>query len=610
MLVRILAALFLAGTTATLAAQSNVSFELNADTYTTGGGAVVTGDFNNDGKPDFIQCCGAGSTSGSSVLEFRAGNGDGTFEAPATAAAAPQSIPNSLVAADFNGDGNLDLAGVSGFGTGSGGADLYIWYGNGDGTFQTPVVYTTTDAAFSLAVGNFFGDGHPDLAVGESNGNIDLFRNEGSSFVFDESINLGAVTGTEVQLDAGDLNGDGVSDIAAAMAYGASSAPVYVLWNNGTGTFTQDELGSYTEPLVKMTRLNGDGAMDVLVGYTCNPTVTGSGSGKGNGYNACAGFDAYYGQGGNSLYKRTLVTDASVYGPGAYEGLGEWGVDVNGDGYGDIVASTGSSCWCQFGLFVWPGNADGSFQQTAQPFVSNTDSAGGIAAADFNRDGMMDFVVDEGSDGTAEIYLNSTDRAACGTYTISPSVTVCQPVDDTYAPSPVEVQATSYDTTQVTAMQEYVDNQLEYSEPVTSFDTSFAESLGTHFFQTKGWDGSGRAFVADRTVTVYSGTPGPVCAAAPEAASICVPSGDSSPVTIVANGDSGLAVPTAAQLYINGSLVVNNEGYCYPTSGNCAGGTSSVETTQNLASGSYTLLFKLWDANGDVYTAQKTITVE
>ncbi|MGB9148050.1 MAG: VCBS repeat-containing protein, partial [Acidobacteriaceae bacterium] len=396
--------------------------------------------------------------------------------------------------------------------------------------------------------------------------------------------------------------------IAAAMAYGASAAPVYVLWNNGTGTFTQDELGTYTQPMVKMTRLNGDNLMDVLVGYTCDPTMNGGG-GKGSEYNPCAGFDVYYGQGGNSLYKRTVVTDPDVYGPGTYEGLEEWGTDVNGDGYGDIVASTGSSCWCQFGLFVWQGNADGSFQQTAQEFISNTDSAGPVAAADFNRDGMMDFVVDQGSDEDAEIYLNATNRASCGTYTISPSVTVCQPVDDTYSPSPVTVQATSYDTTQVTAMQEYVDNQLEYSEPVTSFNTTFAESLGPHSFVTKGWDSSGRSFIADRTVTVYSGTPGPVCAAAPESASICVPSGTSSPVEIVANGDSGSVVPTAAQLYINGSLVVNNEGYCYQN-GNCAGGTSSVQTTQNLASGSYTLLFKLWDANGDVYTAQKTITVE
>jgi len=610
MLHRILAVLFLAGTTATLVAQSNVSFEMTADNYNSGGGAVVTGDFNNDGKPDIVQCCGTNSTqNGPAVLEFRAGNGDGTFQAPVAAASGPQYGPTYLVAADFNGDGKLDLAGIAGVGQGAGGADLYVWYGNGDGTFQAPVVYTTTDIPYSLAYGNFFGDGHEDLAVGESEGNIDLYRNEGSAFVFDESINLGNSTSSDVQLDAGDLNGTGVSDIAVAMAYGASPSAVYVLWNNGKGTFTQDNLGSYVEPLVKMTRLNGDGMLDVLVGYTCNPTPDDSGSPKGPPYTPCAGFDVYYGQGGNSLYKSTVVTDPNVTGPGEYTGLAEWGADVNGDGYGDIVASTGNSNWDEFGLFVWQGNADGSFQQTAQAFVSNTDSAGPIAAADFNRDGMMDFVADQGSNGNSEFYVNATNRVACGTYTISPSVTACQPVDNTYSPSPVRVQATSYDTTQVTGMQEYVDNQLEYSEDVSSFNTTFPESLGTHFFVTKGWDASGRSFVADRTVTVYSGTPGPVCAAAPDSANICVPSGDSSPAVIVANGDTGLVVPTAAQLYIDGTLVVNNEGYCYQSS-NCAGGTTDVQTTQTLASGTHTLLFKLWDANGDVYTATKTITVE
>lgn len=607
MLHRILALLFLAGTTAALVAQSNVSFELNADTYSTGGGAVVTGDFNNDGKPDIVQCCGGGTNESNSYeLEFRAGNGDGTFQAPVAAASTPENVPGQLVAADFNGDGKLDVAGVAGLGA----TGLYVWYGNGDGTFQAPVEYATTQTPFSIAVGNFFGDGHEDIAVGETDGNIDVYRNEGSAFVFDEAINLGDSADSDVQLDAGDLNGTGVSDIAVAMAYGASPAPVYVLWNNGTGTFTQDDLGSYVQPLVKMARLNGDGMMDVLVGYTCNPTLTNNnGSGKASVYNPCAGFDVYYGQGGNSLYKSTVITDPSLYGPGAYQGLGEWGVDVNGDGYGDIVASTGTSCWCDFGLFVWPGNANGSFQQTAQEFISNTNSAGMMAAADFNRDGMMDFVGAMMTDEEMEVFLNAGPRAACATSQISPSVTVCAPVNNTYLNSPVRVQASSFDTTKVTAMQEYVNGKLEYSQDVNSFNTTFAENPGAYLFVTKAWDASGRDFSSDRTITVYNGTPGPVCPVAEGSAAICLPSGatSSSPVQILANGWTP-NVPTAAQLYIDGSLVVNEQ----PCNieGNSCEGTAYVNTTQSLKSGSHDLVFKLWDDQGNVYTAQKTVTVD
>jgi hypothetical protein len=603
MLHRFLTAALVLSATASLSAQSNASFELFTDTYQVlNPNAVASGDFNNDGKPDFIQCCN------NTGLIFRAGNGDGSFLAPITAASAPKGA-TQLVAADVNGDGKLDLVGLPAYGNypaAPNGTGLAIWLGNGDGTFQAPVVYTTTESTISVAVGNFFGDGHPDIAVGEIDGNIDLFRNDGSgAFALDKTISVDASSLAWVQLAAGDLNGTGVSDLAATVYAGpGGNGPLYVLWNDGKGNFTQQELeSSYVQPAVSIARLNGDGMMDILVSYTCNPTP--SGGDKGPEYDACAGFDVYYGQGGNHLYKRTVVTDEGVYNLGL-----PLGVDVNGDGYGDIVSAGSLSCYCSFGLFVWQGNADGSFQQAAQGFITNTDSVGAMTAADFARDGMMSFAMNLISDDDSSFFINSTDRGACGTYTISPTVTVCQPVDNTYSPSPVRVDANGYDTTPITAMQEYIDGTLEYSKPVTSFDTTFPVNDGSHFFVTKGWDTSGRSFVANRTVTVFSGTPGADCPATTDSANICLPSGtsSSSPVQILANGNTGSAVPTSAQLYINGSLVVNNEGYC-SSNGYCSGGSSYVNTTQNLSSGTYDLVFKLWDASGNVYQAQKTITV-
>jgi hypothetical protein len=615
MLYRILAVLLVAGTTATLSAQSNLSFEEHAQTYTyswTQSGntysgvyeVVATGDFNNDGKPDLIECCGQNNG-----LAFSAGNGDGTFQTPVLAASAPANSQGTqyMVAADFNGDGHLDLAGISFF-PGNVPPDLTVWYGNGNGTFRTPVTYVLSQLnAYSLAIGNFFDDGHPDIAVAELNGVIDLFRNEGAAFVFDKSLNFGTGSGSQVNsLAAGDVNGTGISQIAATAQGGsASDGEAYVLWNDGKGNFTQQDLGAYVTPDVTISRLNGDGMMDILVGYTCNPTPTGVEAGHQPAYNACAGFDVYYGQGDNTLYKQTVITDPGVYSPGgSYGGLTLLGIDVNGDGYGDIVAATTATPNDQFGIYVWLGNADGSFQQTPEEFIYSTGGTGFIMPADFNRDGMMDFA------DSSELFINATPRAACGTYTISPSVTVCQPVDNTYSPSPVRVEANSYDTEKVTAMQEYVDGALKYSDPVTSFDTTFPVSDGTHEFVTKGWDSSGRSFVADRTVTAYTGSPGPVCPAAEYSASIGLPSGDtsSSPVLILANGNTGVVVPTSAQLYIDGTVVVNSVGYCYPD-GSCEGGTSYVQTMQNLSAGTHDLVFKLWDANGNVYTATKTITV-
>jgi len=600
---RILAVMLLAGTTATLSAQSGVSFEMYAGTsQIPNPNAIVSGDFNNDTKPDVVYCCD------SNGLIFEAGNGDGSFQAPVSAATAAKGAAE-MVAADVNGDGKLDIVGLPAYGNypeAPNGTGLAIWLGNGDGTFQAPVTYATTDSTISVAVGNFFGDGHPDIAVGEIDGNIDLFRNEGNgTYVFDKSINLGTGSASQVQLAAGDLNGNGISDLAVSVQYGsAGNGEVYAFWNDGKGNFTQDELSdSYNMPYVSISRLNGDGQMDILVSYTCDTTP--SGMDKGPSYDPCAGFDAYYGQGDNTLYKSTLINDPNVYNFGP-----AFGVDINGDGYGDIVSEGSTSCYCQFGLFVWTGNANGSFQQTAQPFINNTGGNGEFTMADFARNGMMSFASSSGNDDESQTFINSTSRAACGTYTISPSVTACQPVDNTYSPTAVTVEANSYDTTKVTAMQEYIDNQLEYSEPVSSIDTTFTEPVGSHFFVTKGWDASGRAFVADRMVNVFDGTPGPTCPAATNSANICLPSGtsSSSPVLILANGNTGTGVPTAAQLYIDGTLVVNNEGYC-ESNGNCSGGTSYVETSQNLSAGTHQLVFKLWGAGGGVLTATKTITV-
>ncbi len=568
-----------------LFAQTNVSFELKQNGFlcpqgvvcqTTG--ATVQSDFNNDGKLDLITGV---QVSNHQILYEQLGNGDGTFQAPVAVGASSPIAGGSLLAVDLNNDGILDL--VASFYNGT---EVDVLFGKGDGSFGPTLGLPTSTFTYTSAVtGDFNGDGRIDIAIGDNNGNIEIFQNEqNKSFVLASTLSV-TKNGYLNSLASGDVDNNGYPDLAATDDTGST----YILWGTGSNFFNQVLLNTYPSARVAIGDVNQDSQGDILVTYDCNPAPPNS-VGKGP-QGVCTGIDVYYGQGYQATFLRHAVTDASV--STTFQPLP---VDVNGDGIADLVAGALVGNNSRNGLVVWLGHPDGSFDQTAQKVLAGSGGGGSALAGDFNRDGMMDFLI-----GPGQLYTNATNRAPCATSQISPTVLVCQPTDNTYVSGPyVSIQATAYDKTQVTALQEYQNGRLVNSVPVTNLIVTAFGDLGTYLFVTKAWDANGVSFRSNRHVTIYKGLPGPVCAAAPNAASICLPAGTTatSPVRILANGATS-SIPTAAQLYIDGRLVVNDRTQ-----------STVVDVNQTLTAGNHELVFKLYDADGGVFTATRSVTVQ
>ena len=156
-------------------------------------------------------------------------NGDGTFKPRVDFATG--LFPNSVAVGDFNGDGKPDLALANGSGT------VSVLLGNGDGTFQPHVEYPAGPGAFSVAVGDFSGDGKLDLAVANNNGNqsgtVSVLLGNGDG-TFQPHVDYPVGVGP-YSVAVGDFNRDGKLDLVVANY--PSIFTVSVLLGNGDGTF-------------------------------------------------------------------------------------------------------------------------------------------------------------------------------------------------------------------------------------------------------------------------------------------------------------------------------------------------------------------------------------
>ena len=375
------------------------------------------GDFHNNGRPDVI----VSAEGGVNVLTNLGG---GILHAPVsiepTTGQAPPDYLDAVFATDFDKDGHLDLA-VAGYYDNSVSAEVSnvpLLFGSGKATFvagSDPIgpgsVPVTNIFPTRLAIGDFNGDGKPDLAASLTNNSgmqyISIAYNSGThTFSAGPKLNL---PNEPAYFVAGDFNRDGYSDFA-------------VLDGNDVDIYLNRKNGSYSGPIsyhvgtnpsfIVQRDLNGDGKLDLIVTNHDSDDVSIL-LGKGDGtFAAAASYPA-------SAHPNVVTTgdfnrdgklDLAVggdsvavllgRGDGTFENPTEFSAphpvtfltqaDLRGTGIEDLLC-VGGELYFSNQIYVLYGKGDGSFNS---PTAYGTEaSPSWLTVGDFNSDGAIDVAV-------------------------------------------------------------------------------------------------------------------------------------------------------------------------------------------------------------------------
>jgi hypothetical protein len=350
-----------------------------------GPNAIVMGDFNGDGKLD-IATTNSGGTFGIRTAGgppgILLGNGDGTF----TAGTTPETPTHALIisAADFNGDGKLDLV-VDG---GAGGA-LIVLLGKGDGTFSVaPTPVTSFDPAF-VATGDFNGDGKMDIAALNGDSVVVLLGNGDATFTQASSYPTGQ---SPSSIAIADFNHDGKSDLAIQ---NNGDGTITMLLGAGNGTFTSaaSVISKQNASTLSVGDFNGDGKPDLATSFQdsnnnyANTLIVFLGNGDGT-------FQAV----------SSLATDSGT------ENYSVTAADFDGDGKSDLVFADDNN------VSILLSKGDGTFTLAASTTGATTaPDYFQATTGDFNGDGVPDIATADSDLDTVGVFLTERTQTAVAT---------------------------------------------------------------------------------------------------------------------------------------------------------------------------------------------------
>jgi hypothetical protein len=317
-------------------------------------------------------------TTGSTNLPHTVNSVPSSSFIPASAPLITGAGTFAIAMADFNGDGHLDLAVAN-----AANANVTILFGTGSGTFAhlltNPI--PTGNGPFSLAAGDFNNDGHPDLAVANlADNTVTILIGTG-----DGQFAPGAIVPTgqsPISIAVADFNGDGNADLAVA---NAGENTVSILLGDGAGHFAP------------ASRIVQDG----------NPTAVAIGDFNGDGIPDLA-VTQINADGGLSGVRVFLGSPNAVFGlPGPLYVTGNFAValaigDFNHDGFSDLaVANLADNTITT----LLNRGTEGSLirgPNTPNPAGSSPEY---LALGDFNGDGNIDLAIVDSDSNSLTVLL-------------------------------------------------------------------------------------------------------------------------------------------------------------------------------------------------------------
>jgi hypothetical protein len=333
-----------------------------------GPGGLALADFNGDGKLD-VAVANLGGDSVSILL----GNGNGTLQNAINIAGPGGPNPTTVVAADFNGDNQTDLAVANLTANGT----VSVLLGNGNGTFQAPANYTSAGDAAWLTTGDFDGNVSPDLAIANGNtNNVTILLNQSPA----------AVTNLSILAPADVLPGQAFQFTVVARNAGGQTAGNYT----GTVHFSSSDPNAILPADYTFTAAdNGVHLFSAFLNTVGNQTITTTDTVTAS----------ITGKAVIAVTQANFVSSQTqpVGGAAVSVAVG----DFRGNGLEDLVTANGAAN----SISVLLGNGNGTFTPAVNLAVgTNPDS---VAVADVNGDGKQDIIVANNGSGTVSLLLGN-----------------------------------------------------------------------------------------------------------------------------------------------------------------------------------------------------------